>query len=229
MLLCVCLYVLCSLIGAWEWHFTDSFHDSDSGKLTFSKETAHSWEWLVPQRPTHIKQCPIGCSLRKIVVHPKLIGLIPAAFCFRSIEICIGNIKTASNFTQQPGLQRPTVIIRQSSARTFFWCINIWILIMASACSFGQKFWPSGIATHEYGFASGEQELGSAFGVDVYKNKYRLVTATSSPYHQCWKIKEVVSQRIIMVHCTAVSWLHICPPEILTYMIPINQSIFEPS
>ena len=33
-----------------------------------------------------------------------------------------------------------------SSLRALFWCMDIWILIIARACSFWQKFWPPGIA-----------------------------------------------------------------------------------
>ena len=47
----------------------------------------------------HIKYCPIGCSLRKPVGHPKLVGsIVPAVLHFHSIVVGMGKIKTVSNF-----------------------------------------------------------------------------------------------------------------------------------
>ena len=67
---------------------------SDSGRLL--KETAHSQEWAMLQGTKfHIKRCPIGCYLWKVVGCPKL---VPSAFNFHSIEICMGKMKNSSNF-----------------------------------------------------------------------------------------------------------------------------------
>ena len=47
---------------------------SNSGRLTFLKETARSQEWLVLRATNAHQTMSRGCSLQKIVNHPKLIG-----------------------------------------------------------------------------------------------------------------------------------------------------------
>ena len=80
-------------------------------------------------------------ALCEIVVRPKLVcSSIPAVLS--SIEICVGKIKTVSNFCNNS--DRSTAFT-ESFLQVY---IYMWILITASACSFWRKFWSSGIATN---------------------------------------------------------------------------------
>ena len=92
--LCRVWHKLCHCWGVWVWRCT---HSSDSGRLTFLKETARSQERL-ELRVTNAHQCPNGCSLWNIMNHPKLIGSSNRSFHFRLIEMCIGKIENAGNF-----------------------------------------------------------------------------------------------------------------------------------
>ena len=107
---------------------------SHSGRLTFLKEKAHYHNGLCYKWPTQIKQCPIGCSLRKIPSCPKLVDSSTCSFQLKFVWKKIKPLVTSATteFTTSNG---------DLSIESFFWCIDVSILVMASACSFWPKFW----------------------------------------------------------------------------------------
>ena len=74
--------------------------------------------------------------------------VVPAVFNFRSIEICAGKLKTRVTSAQW-SLQRPTVIVRQSSLRAFFcqgWSIGSFL------CKAIPMLYGSFLCTTAYGY-----------------------------------------------------------------------------
>ena len=67
----------------------------------------------------------------------------------------------------------------------------------------------------KYGFTSKGQEYSCML-------EYRQGSATSSPYHQCWKILKWNCFSKWKVHCIAVSWSHICPSEAFTCLLTVG-------
>ena len=89
---------------------------------------------LCYERPTHIKRCPIGYSLQKIVGHPKLVTLLSMLVIFKN---CMAKIKTASD-SRITGVRSDQ---RRSFDRAHWELSDVWILITASApCSFWRSF-----------------------------------------------------------------------------------------
>ena len=70
---------------------------SDSGRLTFLKETAHSQEWLVQQATNAHQTMSHWLLFAKNRESSKLVCSSTCCFSFRSIEICMGKTKSASS------------------------------------------------------------------------------------------------------------------------------------